>query len=132
MRWRARSGDRVGCLKAVDRSHGDLGDARSRKKDEDKGSSGDKAAPTSTKSKRALAKLFIIPKHIVTLMALDEDDVRATNAKSEDRRGTGYLTSPECRAILNRYILQNNLVDNFYPEMVTVAGPLFSVVFRKS
>ena len=128
----ASNGDPVAFLKAIDRSHVDLRDARSRKKDEDKGSSGDKATPTSTKSKLALAKLFIIPKHIVTLMALDEDDVRATNAKSEDRRGTGYLTSPECRAILNRYILQNNLVDEFDPEMVTVDGPLCDAVFRKS
>ncbi len=122
--------DPVASLKSIDRSHADLRDARKRKKEQDKSASGGTTA--SAKNKLALANLYIIPKNIVTLMKLDEDDVKASNAKSEDRRGTGFLTAPECREILNRYILQNKLVDQFDPEMVTMDGPLTDALFRKS
>ena len=124
------NGDPVAFLKSVDRSHPDLRDARQCKKEEDKDSSGNDA--TSSKTKLALAKLYIIPRNIVTLMALNEDEVKAQHAKSEDRRGTGFLTAPECRVILNKYIIENNLIDEYDPEMVTTDGPICDALFRKT
>jgi hypothetical protein len=50
--------------------------------------------PNGTKLKLSIVTLYIIPNHFVDLMGLNIDDVKAANAKSEDRRGTGFLTQP--------------------------------------
>jgi len=42
------------------------------------------------------------------------------------------LTAPECRDILNGYIMANNLIDEFDPEMVSPNGPLTDSLFRKT
>ena len=126
----AANGDPVAFINAIDRNHVDLREARKRKK---AGAEGSSVTDDQTgKKKLALANLYIIPNKIVTLMHLNEDDVKATNAKSEDRRGTGYLTAPECRHILNKYFLDNNLIDEFDPEHIKVDGPLCDAMFRKT
>eukprot|EP00957_Ditylum_brightwellii_P203230 15333779-Ditylum_brightwellii.AAC.1 len=72
----------------------------------------------------AIVTLYIIPPHIVNLLQLDKDAVKATHAKSEARRGTGFLTLPECRDILNDYITvtpstsSSSLIDEYDPECV--------------
>jgi translation initiation factor 2D len=126
----AANGDPVAFINAVDRNHVDLREAKIRKKTEADGKP--KTDDQNGKKKLALANLFIIPNKIVTLMHLNEDDVKATYAKSEDRRGTGYLTAPECRHILDQYFVDNNLIDKFDPEHIKVDGPLCDAVLRKT
>jgi len=125
----AKDGDSVAFVTGVDRSHGDLKEARLRKKIN---SETTPDSNTASHKKLVLANLYIIPRHIATLLQLNEDDVKAVNAKSEGRRGTGYLTAPECRDILNGYIMANNLIDEFDPEMVSPNGPLTDSLFRKT
>jgi len=121
----ASNGDAVAFLKSIDGSHLDLREARRRKKDE--------IQSTQTGGKKTtLVNLYIIPHSIVASMRLCEDDVKAINAKSEERRGTGYLTASECRDILKQYLQENELVDEFDPEMVRVDGPLCDSLFRKT
>jgi translation initiation factor 2D len=120
----ASNGDAVAFLKSIDRSHVELREARQRKRDE--------ISSDNTRKKTAVVDLYIIPHSIVSCMRLCEDDVKAMNAKSEDRRGTGFLTAPECRDILNRYLRDNDLVDELDPEMVRVDGPLCDSLFRKT
>jgi translation initiation factor 2D len=126
----AANGDPVAFVNAIDRTHVDLREARQRKKKEDESDS--HAGDQTGEKKLALATLYIIPNPIVNLMRLNQDDVKAVNAKSEERRGTGYLTAPECRDILNRYAADNSLVDEFDPENITLDGPLCDAVFRKT
>ena len=120
-----KNGDKFAIIKSIDRSHPELKDARKRKKKEGSADDGDK-------KKLALANLYILPHNIVQLLHLNEDDVKATNAKSEDRKGTGFLTAPECRDILNKYLQENNLIDEFDPENCTLDGPLCDALFRKT
>ena len=94
--------DPVAFLKAVNKSHIDLRDAKQQRK-MDGISGGNKEK--GKKTKLALANLYIIPQNIVTIMRLDEDEVKVVNAKSEEQRGSGFLTAPECRDILDKYIL---------------------------
>jgi len=124
--------DPVAFLKAVDRSHIDLRDARRQRKEDGGSAEAVGINGKGKKAKLALANLFIIPQNIVTLMRLDEDDVKAVNAKSNERRGSGFLTAPECRDILNKYIIANELRDKYDPEMVTLDGPLCDAIFRKT
>jgi translation initiation factor 2D len=74
----------AGFIKSVNRQHLDL---RGIKKEI-------MVDPNGTKSKLSIVTLYIIPNHFVDLMGLNIDDVKAANAKSEDRRGTGFLTQP--------------------------------------
>jgi hypothetical protein len=54
--------------------------------------------------------LFAFPHYFVILMRLDPDDVKAADAKSEERRWTSMLTSLEVRAILEKYCNENDLI----------------------
>eukprot|EP00540_Astrosyne_radiata_P009000 CAMPEP_0116824248 /NCGR_PEP_ID=MMETSP0418-20121206/1290_1 /TAXON_ID=1158023 /ORGANISM="Astrosyne radiata, Strain 13vi08-1A" /LENGTH=247 /DNA_ID=CAMNT_0004452595 /DNA_START=158 /DNA_END=901 /DNA_ORIENTATION=- len=76
----------------------------------------------------ALVQLYVIPHHFVSLMRLNPDDVKAVNAKSEDRRGTGMLTLPESRAILEGYLHANELMG---PKgQTTLDGPLSDALYK--
>ena len=57
-------------------------------------------------------------------MNLDKDIVSACNAKSLERRGTGFLTAAESRDILANYISDNNLIDKDSKKFVIVDGPM--------
>lgn len=76
------------------------------------------------KEKLKIANLLIVPHKIVTSMMLAKDMVSAANAKSADRKGTGFLTGPECREILSTYLEHNDLFDPNDPGYVIIDGPL--------
>jgi translation initiation factor 2D len=81
--------------------------------------------------KLALVTLYVIPAHWSSLLRLDDDDVKATNASSEDRKGTGMLTSKEVRAVLDKYIDREELAKNSPPGSVNLDGPLSDALFGK-
>ncbi|KAI2507301.1 Translation initiation factor SUI1 [Fragilaria crotonensis] len=113
----------AGCLKAVTRSHEDLRGIRKTKKDDPSGAAGKKI--------KQIVTLYVIPHYFVNLMRLDVDDVKAANAKSQERRGTGYLTNPEVRAILDKYCLENELISDD-GGMVTLDGPLTDALYKRT
>jgi translation initiation factor 2D len=108
----------AGFIKSVNRQHLDL---RGIKKEI-------MVDPNGTKSKLSIVTLYIIPNHFVDLMGLNIDDVKATNAKSEDRRGTGFLTQPEVRAMLDHYLTSNELLNR---GTATLDAPLTAALFKK-
>jgi|EP01082_Thalassiosira_pseudonana_P008504 translation initiation factor 2D len=56
----------------------------------------------------------------------------AVNAKTEERRGTGFLTKTECRALIEQYIEDEELVDLNGKGRVLVNGPLCDALYRVS
>lgn len=118
--------DPVAFLTKVNRRHEDLRQIR-------KTSSATSTDASKSKTKKlAVVDLFVIPHHWVKLMHLDIDQVKAVHAKSEERRGSGMLTMPEARAILDAYIANESLVDATRPDMIHLDGPLTDIVFPKS
>merc|ERR1712238_308793 len=83
-----------------------------------------------TNSKIVLVSLYTIPTHWTELLRLDIDDVKAINASSEARKGTGMLTLPEVRKLLDDYIQREELV---VPKSSTVLldGPLTDALYKK-
>jgi len=82
-------------------------------------------APT----KLVLVNLYVIQNSIVSLMRLDADEVAATNATSEERRGTGMLTSPEVKKIVENYIEREELVHPVRKDQIQLDGPLTDSIF---
>lgn len=111
----------AGYLKSINRSHIDLRGIKKTKEEE----------PLRTAKGLKIVSLYVIPHHFVSLMRLDMDDVKGAEAKSDDRRGTGFLTSPEIRAILEKYCTENNLISTDSSE-VTLDGPLTDALYKKS
>ena len=93
-----REKNETGFLQSVNRRHLDLRDIKK-----------EKVVDRNTKAKIVILMLYIIPNHLVDLLRLKIDDVKAASAKSEDRRGTGFLTLPELRVILDHYLYANEL-----------------------
>ena len=85
----------------------------------------------SKATKIAIVSLYCIPAHFIPILRLNKDDVNATNAKSVERRGTGYLTRPECVAILNQYIESENLMDTYDPAEIILNGPLCDTLYKQ-
>ena len=81
--------------------------------------------------KLVLVTLYVIPAHWSSLLRLDNDDVKATNASSEERKGTGMLTSKEVREVLDKYIDREELAMNAPPGSVNLDGPLTDALFSK-
>jgi translation initiation factor 2D len=79
--------------------------------------------------KLVLVTLYVIPAHWSSHLRLDDDDVKATNASSEDRKGTGMLTSKEVREVLDKYIDREELAKNAPPGSVNLDGPLTDALF---
>jgi translation initiation factor 2D len=77
-----------------------------------------------------MVSLYIIPNHWVSLLRLQEDDVSAASATSEERRGTGMLTAAEARKILDTYIIQESLVPPEKPQLVQLDGPLTKILYQ--
>jgi translation initiation factor 2D len=127
--------DPVAYLTGINRSHIDLKEAKRKLKAElqvEAGSSSQDNDPSKKKKKMAIANLYIIPHHVASLLRIDASLVNADNAKSEERKGTGFLTMPECREILSHYVQDNQLIDEYDPENVAIDGPLCDVIYRKS
>ena len=104
---------------------------------DEKGVNQDSAATSSTtsqgrqkKKKLVIVNLYMIPHHWIDLLRLDTYQVRAENASSEERKGTGMLTAPEARTILETYLEQEALVDSVRKDMVHLNGPLTDVLYK--
>mmetsp|Transcript_27557 Transcript_27557/g.58229 ORF Transcript_27557/g.58229 Transcript_27557/m.58229 type:complete len:788 (-) Transcript_27557:59-2422(-) len=90
------------------------------------------AGATPQKTKLAVVDLYIVPRHISDGLQLDRDAVMATNAKTDERKGTGFLTKTECRALIENYIEKESLVDPNGKGRVLVNGPLCDALYRVS
>lgn len=80
--------------------------------------------------KFVLVNLFMIPSHWPALLRLEGDDVKANNATSEDRKGTGMLTAAEVRAILDAYLKREDLIRANQPGEVQLDGPLIQALYK--
>mmetsp|Transcript_12892 Transcript_12892/g.23162 ORF Transcript_12892/g.23162 Transcript_12892/m.23162 type:complete len:812 (-) Transcript_12892:42-2477(-) len=89
-------------------------------------------ATVTQKTKLAVVDLFIVPRHISDGLELDRDAVMAANAKTDERKGTGFLTKTECRALIETYIEKENLVDPKGKGRVLVNGPICDALYRVS
>ncbi len=78
-----------------------------------------------------IADLYCVPNHFVALLQLDPNVVKAMNAKTEERLGTGMLTAKEVRSILDEYIVEEGLVDANQPDTVILNGPLTDALYKK-
>jgi translation initiation factor 2D len=111
----------AGYLKSINRSHLDLRGIKKTKEEE----------PLRIAKGLKIVSLYVIPQHFISLMRLDKGDVKGANAKSDERRGTGLLTSPEVRDILEKYCTGNNLITTDASE-VNLDGPLTDALYKKS
>ena len=82
-----------------------------------------------TSTKLVLVSLYKIPLHWVQLLRLDSDDVKAVNASSEERKGTGMLTSAEVKQILEAYLARESLVNPARKDQILLDGPLTHALF---
>jgi translation initiation factor 2D len=65
------------------------------------------------------------------LMRLDPDVVKATDATSTERRGTGMLTQKEMRSILDEYVAKEALIHPTRPDQIQLNGPLTDALYKK-
>ena len=126
--------DKCAFLVGIDKSHPDLvAFKRQWKRDiEENGQDPAVIAESGAKKRLAVVDLFIIPRHISDGMQLAPDEVKAMNAKTEERRGTGFLTKTECRAIIDGYIENESLVDPESKGKILINGPLCDALYRPS
>jgi len=92
--------------------------------------SGGSGSVADGNSKIALVILFVVPHHWTKLLRLDPEDVSATNATSEARRGSGMLTLPEVRKILDGYLQRESSL-MISKSVVALDGPLTDALFGK-
>ncbi|KAL9180734.1 hypothetical protein ACHAXT_011187 [Thalassiosira profunda] len=120
--------DKCAFLQGIVKDHPDL----RRFKREWKAAGGDAlaAAGDSQKTKMAVVDLFIVPRHIADGLQLDRDAVLAVNAKTEERKGTGFLTKTECRALIEGYIETESLVDPKSKGRILINGPLCDALYK--
>jgi len=87
------------------------------------------AAVDSAKHKLVLVNLYIVPHHFISLLQLNLDVVKGINASSPERAGTGMLTLPELRTLLEDYLERENLIEY---DQVRLNGPLFDALYKKT
>jgi len=85
---------------------------------------------TDGNSKIALVKLYVVPQHWTSLLRLDSEDTSASNASSEARRGTGMLTLPEVKKILDGYLQRESSL-MVTKSTVALDGPLTDALYGK-
>jgi len=128
--------DRFAFLTGIVKNHPDLNQFKRDWKKEVEASGGDASmvgvASATEKKKLAVVDLFIVPRHVSDGLQLDNDAVMATNAKTDERKGTGFLTKTECRALLENYIEKESLLDPKGKGRVLVNGPLCDALYRIS
>eukprot|EP00580_Thalassiosira_gravida_P019492 CAMPEP_0201673770 /NCGR_PEP_ID=MMETSP0494-20130426/35503_1 /ASSEMBLY_ACC=CAM_ASM_000839 /TAXON_ID=420259 /ORGANISM="Thalassiosira gravida, Strain GMp14c1" /LENGTH=796 /DNA_ID=CAMNT_0048155761 /DNA_START=135 /DNA_END=2525 /DNA_ORIENTATION=- len=128
--------DRFAFLVEIVKSNPDLIRFKREWKKEIAASGGDAStagvATVTQKTKLAVVDLFIVPRHISDGLELDRDAVMAANAKTDERKGTGFLTKTECRALIESYIEKENLVDPKGKGRVLVNGPICDALYRVS
>jgi translation initiation factor 2D len=125
--------DRCAFLVGIEKQHPDLiAFKRQLKKDMEENGQDIINMAGSTTKKLAVVELYIVPRHISDGMQLQEEDVKAMNAKTKERRGTGFLTKTECRAIIDTYIDSEGLVDSNSKGRILANGPLCDALYRPS
>ena len=92
----------------------------------------EKAKPKETAKKMVLVDLYAVPNHFVKPMRLERDQVKAMNATSDERKGTGLLTIKEIRTILDEYITREELIDGNHPNHIHLDGPLTDALYKKT
>ena len=120
--------DKCATLKGIVKNHPDLVAFKKKWKAEN----GSMTTSQGKAIKKAVVDLFIVPRHIADILQLDKDEVMAINAKTEERRGTGFLTKKECNAIIENYIEKEGLKDPKGKGKVLVNGPLCDAIYRVS
>ena len=86
---------------------------------------------TGSEQRLVITNLYCLPAHFASLLRLDRAVVKAENATSPERKGTGMLTAKEMRSILEGYIDREGLVDSLQPQMVVLDGPLTDALYGK-
>jgi translation initiation factor 2D len=84
------------------------------------------------KPRLAVVDLFIVPHHVAKTLQLEKEDVMGANAKTEERRGSGFLTKKECNTLIENYIEREELRDPNGKGRVLVNGPLCDAFYRAS
>jgi translation initiation factor 2D len=107
----------MGYLTGIDRKHVNV-----------RGYKKEKTSKSQT-TKLQVVNFYIIPHHFGTKLRLDDDAVKAANAKSDHRRCTGMLTVPEARAILEQHVTDNEL--NVSSGEVRLDGALTDLLYKK-
>jgi translation initiation factor 2D len=122
------SKDPIGLLTGFDRRHVDLAPYISAHKEQvaNAVSLGD-----GVEKRMVMLDLYCIPNHFVDILKLDQNVVKASNATSEERRGTGFLTAKEVRVVLEDYILKEELIPKESPDVVLLNGPLTDVLYKR-
>ena len=122
------SKDPMGMLVGFDRRHADLASYISTHKEQ----VAIVAASGAVGEKRlVIADLYCIPNHFVDILKLDRNTVKALNATSEERRGTGMLTAKEVKAIFEDYVVKEELIPKERPDVVMLNGPLTDVLYKR-
>ncbi|KAL7434745.1 hypothetical protein ACHAXM_004255 [Skeletonema potamos] len=121
--------DKCATLSGIVKNHPDLVAFKQKWKAEN---GADSLMNTSQETKLAVVDLFIVPHHIADILQLEKDEVMATTAKTEERRGTGFLTKKECNAIIENYIDREELKDPNGKGKVSINGPLCDAIYRAS
>jgi len=80
--------------------------------------------------KLVLVQLFCVPHHFVSSLRLDKDTVKAIEATSPERQGTGMLTQKEMRSILDEYVAREELVNALRPNQIQLDGPLTDALYK--
>lgn len=128
--------DRCAFLSDIAKTHPELIRFKKQWRKDIEASGGDVSTMTSAsasqETKLAIVDLFIVPHNVANALKLDKDTVTAANAKTDERRGTGFLTKTECRAVIENYIESEELVDPKAKARVMVNGPLGDVLYRPS
>ena len=123
------SKDKVGYLMSVDKRHPVLLTYKQDHAEEVQEAKDTRdAATASAKHKLVLVNLYVVPHHFIAPLRLDPDAVKGANASSPDRAGTGMLTLPEVRKLLEDYLERENLVDF---DQAQLDGPLFDALYKK-
>lgn len=120
----------VAFLSKINRSHPALRRMKQHVKKEHESTSTPDDKYTPTCRKLAIVNLYQIPKTIVAALDLDPNDVAASNAASEARRGTGFLTLKEAREVLNNYIKKAGLEENSGQVMLNPS--LYEALYKLS
>ena len=124
--------DPMAMLVAYDPRHDDLIPYQQEKKAQQQESNEQQQQQQSTVDRLVLVDLYRIPQNWVALLRLNDADVQAQNASSDERRGTGFLTSKEVKAILEQYLERESLVDRRNPGQVLLDGPLTDALYHKN
>lgn len=128
--------DRCAFLTDIVKAHPELIRFKRQWKKDIEANGGDISAMTSAaanqETKLAIVELFIVPHSVLVALQLDKEAVMAANAKTDERRGTGFLTKTECRALIENYIETVGLMDPNSKGRVLVNGPLCDALYRVS